>query len=368
MKNVVISGINLDEAGPLSIYLDCLRSIVNMNMYKNLHFILFVNKKELFKDYLTTENFEFIELPKSKKNYIYRIWYEYLFFYFFSRSKHIETWLSLHDITPNVIAKKRYVYCHNALPFMEFKIGDIKYSFKNFLFSIFYKYLYRLNINKNDAVIVQQDWLREKFIKLFNLKSVIVSRPNISHSFDLAVNDNSKLYDHYTFIYPAFPRFFKNFEVICEACKVLNNKGIANFRVLLTIDGKENRYSSEIVSRYENLTSIKFIGLQSRSELFNIYSKIDSLIFPSKLETWGLPISEFKLTGKPIILSDLPYAHETLGVYDKGYFFDCSNPLELADVMLREIKGQLVYSNVKSNQIKSPYYEGWESLLKEIFH
>ena len=34
----------------------------------------------------------------------------------------------------------------------------------------------------------------------------------------------------------------------------------------------------------------------------------DFLIFPSLLETWGLPISEFEQTNKKMILANLPYA------------------------------------------------------------
>jgi len=29
----------------------------------------------------------------------------------------------------------------------------------------------------------------------------------------------------------------------------------------------------------------------------------------------GMPITEFKATGKPILAADLPYAHETIGEY-----------------------------------------------------
>ena len=45
--------------------------------------------------------------------------------------------------------------------------------------------------------------------------------------------------------------------------------------------------------------------------MYEKYNKIDCLIFPSKLETWGLPISEFMAFDKPMLIADLPYAHET---------------------------------------------------------
>ncbi|WP_250854924.1 hypothetical protein [Escherichia coli] len=41
------------------------------------------------------------------------------------------------------------------------------------------------------------------------------------------------------------------------------------------------------------------------------------MCFPSKLETWGLPLSEAKTYKKWIFAADLPYAHEVLYNYSK---------------------------------------------------
>ena len=48
-----------------------------------------------------------------------------------------------------------------------------------------------------------------------------------------------------------------------------------------------------------------------------LYSKANALIFPSKLETWGLPISEAIDYKIPIMVAKLEYARETLGSYKK---------------------------------------------------
>lgn len=367
MKKIVISAINFFEGGPLSIYKDCLDNIVEKKIYENFDIIAFVHKKECFLEY--EDKVEIIELPKSRKSYLYRLWYEYIYFYFFSKSRKIDVWLSLHDITPNVIANKKYVYCHNPSPFMKTEIKNLKYSKRNFMFSVFYKYLYMINIKKNDAVIVQQDWIRNKFIEMYKLKTVIVARPNVNvqvvNPVDDNVNDKLK---KFCFLYPSYPRFFKNFEVICEACQILNEKEEYDFDVLLTIDGTENKYARDLKDKYSNLRNIKFIGLQERNELFKLYNLVDCMLFPSKLETWGLPISEFKETQKPMILANLPYAIETIGSYNKVSFFDVNNASELSVIMEKEMKNESVYTGIVEKNIEEPFANNWNELLDMVLN
>lgn len=43
-------------------------------------------------------------------------------------------------------------------------------------------------------------------------------------------------------------------------------------------------------------------------------------MFSSRLETWGLPLSEAKERGKWVLASDFPFTRETLGSYEKKAF------------------------------------------------
>lgn len=248
---------------------------------------------------------------------------------------------------------------------MDKDIKNIKYDYKVYLFSLFYKYLYKINIRKNTGVIVQQEWLRVEFEKMFNINNVIVARPVLT-SKKVSEPKEFKFNEKKMFIFPSYPRFFKNFEVICEASKFLDEKKIINYEVLLTIDGTENRYTHDLMSKYENLEHVKFVGLLKKEELINLYEKVDCLIFPSKLETWGLPISEFKDSGKPILVSDLPYAHETIGSYRKVNFFNPSNYKKLAELMQDVIENKNNYSESSNIKPQQPYLENWEELLNYI--
>lgn len=364
MNTLVLSGINLHEGGPLSIYKDCLDSIINESYYKQYKIIAFVHKKELFTNY---ENYiEVIELPKSRRHYIYRLFYEYIYFYYFSTTRKIDYWISLHDITPHVRTSKLFTYCHNPTPFMENPQSIKKFSKNIYYMAKFYKYLYRINIKKNTGLIVQQEWLRKKFIEMYHINNVIVATPDFMQSVlydNLQSDQPTEKHEKNMFVYAAYPRAFKNFEVLCEAAIILEIEKF-NFNVVLTIDGTENEYSKFLYRKYNHIHSIKWIGLQSRDNIFKLYNESDCMIFPSNLETWGLPITEYKKLGKPILAARLPYAFETVGNYDKVCFFDCNNASELALLMKKFINGTLELGKSELLKVNPPYAKDW----KDLFH
>ena len=363
-KTIVLSGINLIEGGPLTVYEECLRCIEKYFL-ENYEIVALVHNRELFSEF--DSRIKFIEFMDSKKSYLKRFYYEYFYFKRLSKKLKPYLWFSLHDMTPNVVADKRAVYCHNSIIFYDMKRKDMINEFKMFMFSRFYKYIYKINIKKNNFVVVQQDWIRKRFKKIFKIKNVVVAHPNVVIDDSNNNYKNTKIVKN-SFLYPSFPRIFKNFEVICKAVEILENKNIENFKVYLTIDGSENIYSKEIVEKYGRLKCIEFIGLQTRENLMKYYSKIETVIFPSKLETWGLPISEAKAFGKNIILADLEYAHETLGTYEKVMFFGPDNAEKLAEKMEMLINDDENMKNIEfdgnfEKNIEKPFCKNWKELF-----
>ena len=129
-KIIIISAINITNGGPHRILNECLDySISLLNKYKI--FVLINNTKvvEKFNEY--NELINFVEFPLSKKSWIFRVFYEYFYFKFFSRKYNVDIWFSLHDCSPFVKAKKHFVYCHNPEIFAKFR----KIIFYKILFS-----------------------------------------------------------------------------------------------------------------------------------------------------------------------------------------------------------------------------------------
>ena len=141
-------------------------------------------------------------------------------------------------------------------------------------------------------------------------------------------------------------------------------KGEIDFEVIITITGNENNYAKYIFKKYAYLKQLKFVGMLELKKVHELYEKSDTLLFPSTLETWGLPITEFKAYEKPIILSKLPYALETLGMYEKACFFDPLDSKELAEVMLSLINGNPHFD--KTSKLEDKVLVGWSELYSKI--
>jgi len=362
MEKIVISGINLVEGGTLSIFKDCLKA-AHEHLKDKFEIIALVHKKELF----DIPDIKYLEFPSSKKSWLKRIYYEYFGFKKLSKKINPYLWLSMHDMTPNVVAKKRAVYCHNPTPFYKLSSWheawlDLKVAF----FTIFYKYVYRINIKKNDYVIVQHDWIRQEFQKKYGISNVIVAYPDMNPVSNINAQHHAKDNRVKRLFYPSFPRTFKNFEVIGDAVQILENKNISNYEIIVTIDGTENKYAKYITNKYSHLKSLKFIGLQSRQEVYNLYSQTDCLLFPSKIETWGMPIMEFKAFDKPILISDLPYAKETMGDYNQVVFFNPNHPIELNRYIEKIINNDIQWQDTQQIKIQPPFAHGWQDLFDHL--
>jgi glycosyltransferase involved in cell wall biosynthesis len=99
-------------------------------------------------------------------------------------------------------------------------------------------------------------------------------------------------------------------------------------------------------------------------EVSEYYNKTDALLFPSTLETWGLPITEFKSYGRPIIVSNLPFALETIGEYERACFFDPLDVNDLAGKMASLIDGRPQFD--KTFKMDEDVLTGWSDLFNKI--
>ena len=300
-----------------------------------------------------------IVIPNAKKTWFHRLYYEYYVFKIISNKLLPSFWLSMHDITPRVSANYQALYCHNPSPFYKISPLEAVLDYKFFLFNLFYKYLYSINIKKNDFIIVQQNWIRNYFESMYKFRKIIVSYPSINKSATKAyANNNNKI----ILLYPSIPRVFKNFEVICEAIKKMPVHLYDKFEVRFTVDGTENLYSKYIFNRYKNITPIKFIGYLSKKEMFDEYSTCNFVLFPSKLETWGLPITEAINFNKPILVADLPYAHETVGAYSQVIFIDPYDVSAWGHTITNIVTNKLSFSTSIENIVAQPFAKDWNNL------
>ena len=141
------------------------------------------------------------------------------------------------------------------------------------------------------------------------------------------------------FFYPARAEMYKNHLAVIEACKRLKDE---DYKVFFTITGDENEYARNVKEASMGLP-IELIGQVGYQTIWDYYSKT-ILLFPSYLETCGLPLLEAKVAKGRIIATDLPYSHEALGEYQNAVYFRFDDPEELASRMRDALRAPQYYN------------------------
>jgi len=325
-KTVVVSAVNIRKGGTLTILRDCLKYL-SENHASDKRIIALVHDRKLCE----YPGIEYIEFPDTIKSWGRRLWCEYVTMNKVSKQiaqqdgRKVWMWLSMHDTTPRVQAEHQEVYCHTSFPFLKIKLRDFVMDPKIPLFAMFTRFAYRINVHKNDCLIVQQEWFKEGMCKMLHLsenkvKVIPPKMPEIPQAPEATpLSDSGKP----VFFFASTADCHKNFETLCEAAKRLEHEvGKNRFKVVITVKGTENRYAKWLYKKWGDVDSIDFHGFMTKDELFRTYRESACFVFPSRVETWGLPISEYiAAANRKLLLADLPYAHETsVGGKDVQYF------------------------------------------------
>lgn len=365
MRTIVVSAVSIRKGGTLTILRGCLECLSAMSQSHDLRVVALVHRRDLA-DY---PGIEYIEMPHAAGSWTRRLWYEYVSMYRLSRRlAPVSLWLSLHDTTPRVAAERQAVYCQTSFPFLQWQVRDLLFDYKIVVFTLCTRFVYRLNVNRNRWLIVQAEWLRSGLSRMLGQPrcKFVVAPPRLTATETNGMPSNDS--GIYIFLVAATPDCHKNFETVCKAAKLLEKEmGKDRFRVVLTIDGTENRYSRWLYRRWGKLDTISFAGLMDRKSLFRLYANVNCLVFPSRIETWGLPISEFAPFGKPMLLADLPYAHEAAAGSQKTAFFNVKKAEDLKDKMMQLLLGnESGFTEVPEQPIAAPVARTWKELIETL--
>lgn len=115
----------------------------------------------------------------------------------------------------------------------------------------------------------------------------------------------------FQFVYVASGEPHKNHKNLLEAWKLLSEEGIKP-SLALTVNIKTHSKLAELIEWYKKEFSLKIsnLGELTKKQVTDLYSNSETLIFPSLVESFGLPLMEAQQMGLPIIASDLDYVKD----------------------------------------------------------
>ena len=226
-------------------------------------------------------------------------------------------------------AKNKSLYFHHP-----FYSKSYKYLFKNGFYKfVLYKTYVSIFISNVDSVFVQTNTLLESVKKEFGVI------PELMHYFeDLSVYANDSKNKVYDFSYISLPNPNKNFELFLDSLILLNLKLKRKIKIILTIPN-ENFFLIKKIKKLDN-TNIEIIniGKVSKQKIIEVLNCTETLVFPSLIETFGLPLVEACQLGTFVICSDLPYIRD---VIVPSATFDPYSKNDIANTMFMSLEKKL---------------------------
>lgn len=241
---------------------------------------------------------------------------------------------SLENMLPRGIAPGigQVLYIHQPVGFQKFKRFSIikPEEREQGIYQRFYHPMIISSAKRTDAVVVQTEWMRKALIEQTGIDAdrVYKVKPDIPDFSDFVKPGE---FDCRRFFFPASNLPYKNHAVIEEARFLLGDQG----------------YSPEVMYTKEKV--------YPRERILEEYNR-STLIFPSYLETFGMPIGEAQQFGNPILVADTDFAREVLDGYKNAHYFDPFDAGRLAFLMKEVMDGHIIPGEPRRHEAGSNSY------------
>lgn len=344
--NILVYSIAASESGALTILNDFYDQVC-LQKRKSIHWYFIISTPII----VEKENITVLRYPWVKKNWFYRLLFEYVYAPRIVKENSIDKIFTMTNTTIPFVKVPQIMYLHNSLPFAEHKFS-ITQDFKLWCYQRIIGKLIITSITKSKLVIVQTEWMKNVCKQIIPQNRIKVLYPIVDIKSIRQISN--KVPAHNLFFYPAGPLLYKNHELIVEACKRLKEQEITDYKIIFTFRGDENKLAKTLINDVKkNNLKIDFIGKISRDEVFKYYS-CSTLLFPSYIETFGMPLLEARLSNAIVCASECAFSKEILNNYENAYFFDYKNSFELSKLIKDIVYKKIPYVNVEPHLKQTP--------------
>ena len=280
----------------------------------------------------------------------------------------MKAWAKEHNIKPDLVISlqntaisfngvPQIIYLHQSLPYSEYSKWNIlkRDERKLWFYTNIYKHLIHNSIKKDMYVSVQTKWMKDSLIEKG------ISKDKIINDIEKLHLDNNK----YIYFYPADEYKYKNHKVILEALNHIKENykdKIKNIKVIFTLDEKSDSYS--YCKEHGLLDIVEFKSTLTYDKVLQYYKSCNCVLFPSYIETFGLPLIEAAKFGKRILVSNCKYSREVLEGYTNVKFISHDNYQEWANNIISFDKTEVSIDS--DNLVKETWDEFFNLINKSI--
>ena len=183
---------------------------------------------------------------------------------------------------------------------------------------------------KNTQFVVQTPVVKRRFASYFNitLDRIHVCFPDIEN----IDNKHGEIFDWgddcFHFLCVSACAKYQNGITLIKAMEFLYKKNpdlASKIKIHITIASHRASVMYRLVQKYGFGNNFIFEGVVNHDLLISYYKSITALLFPSSIETVGLPLLEAAVFGKSVIVADEDYAHYVLNGYSGVAYHNIEN-------------------------------------------
>ena len=245
---------------------------------------------------------------------------------------------------PKVPHLSGFAYSHILLPESPYwKRIPIKSRWK--LFMVRYSFA-----KCADNYFTENPFITERFKKMFPEKKVFTVTNNANQIFQKPdLWDRSielPKFDGMTMLTVAANYSHKNLPIIVPVCRFLEERHPdLKFRFVLTINEKDMPEADEYAKRH-----IVFLGPVKIEQVPYLYEQSDIMLLPSLLESFSASYAEAMVMKKPILTTDLVFAHGLCA--DAAFYYDAVSPSALGEAIVKLASDSTLRETLTTNGLK----------------
>jgi len=287
-----------------------------------------LEKRNIFPYYLFDKRCinDYKEIPDERKIFLKaNLWNRHRF-YLQNKNKFASIFC-FGNLPPTLMMKNKKVITYFHQPHFLQKIyldvlkGKIRIFSKKLLLQLLLRY--------TNKVIVQSEFIRNKFKKTYNCSSIDVLVIPFFYIPELTIKDDIYGKNKNSYLYVSGGNKHKNHIRLLKAWELLAEDGYFPELGLTIENGKFPHINNEILKLKNKGVKIVNYGF---TDPYPLYDKYEYLIYPSLLETLGLGQVEAIKRGCKVIASDLPH---TYAIIQPSFVF---NPLKVNSIKNAVIK------------------------------
>lgn len=218
-----------------------------------------------------------------------------------------------HDIVANrIAANKKIAWIHTDYSTLEID-NEIDFTMWNK-----FDYIASISDECTNTFLTKYPSLNDKIILIEN----ITSPEFIQKMADDSVNFDNKKDTSFNIVSVGRLSYAKGFDVAIQALRILHDKGYDNIKWYVVGYGPDEAVLRELIMKHSLEDSFILLGKQSNP--YPYIKACDLYVQPSRYEGKAVTVTEAKILGKPILITNYPTASSQLDDRCEGIICDSS--------------------------------------------